>query len=36
MGRAGYGEDTHMYIGRVDKEQPEVVKSILEPLERAR
>ena len=25
---ASYGEETHMYIGRVDKEEPEVVKWI--------
>ena len=31
-----FWEETYMYIGRVEKELPEVVKLILQPLERAR
>ena len=31
---AGFREDTYMYIGRVDKEEPEVVKWIWPSLEK--
>ena len=36
MGRVGEDIYIYIYVGRVDKEQPEVVRLILERRERAR